>query len=169
MINGARKGTPSRERLVLEKGEKAVLALQFGLLFVVVAVIGNLLPGQVSQNPSFTGVYWGQPLSGNEIPMGGTLQAKTNASSIFAYFQLPSSTTVSSATAGRLCSDATMKVGESKSYDTVLFGYDQNRSASYFIISPAGQPNGWSCTYSIQITGSLGGVTKWTGTVVLKQ
>lgn len=153
----------------MEKGEKAVLALQFGLLFVVVAVIGNLLPSLPSQTPSFKGVYWGDPGSGDQIAQGGTLQAKMNATSIFAYFQLPSSTAISSATAGRFCTDAATKQGESRSYGTVLFGYDQNRSASYFVISPAGQPNGWSCTYNIQITDTLGGVTKWTGTVVLKR
>lgn len=153
----------------MEKGEKAVLALQFALLLVVVAVIGNLLPGQLPQAPSFKGVYWGQPADGNEIPQGGVLQIQANATSIFAYFQLPSSTAVSSASASRICANPLTKEGESRSYDIVLFGYDQPSSASYFVISPVGQPNDWSCTYSVLIKDTLGGITNWTGTVLLKQ
>ncbi len=153
----------------MEKGEKAVLALQFALLLIVVAVIGNLLPTQVPQTPSFKGVYWGQPANGNEIPQAGVLQVQANATSIFAYFQLPSSTTISSATATRICTDPATKGGESRSYDIVLFGYDQPSSASYFVISPVGQPSGWSCTYSVLVKDTLGGTTNWTGTVLLKQ
>ncbi len=153
----------------MEKGEKAVLALQFALLLVVVAVIGNLLPGNIPQTPSFKGVYWGQPANGNEIPQGGVLQVQVNATSIFAYFQLPSSTSVSSATASRTCADPLTKTGESRSYEIVLLGYDQPSSASYFVISPVGQLGGWSCTYNVLVKDTLGGVTNWTGTVLMKQ
>lgn len=153
----------------MEKGEKAVLVLQFALLLVVVLVIGNLLPNQLPQTPSFRGVYWGQAVNGDAIQQGGLLEVKTNATSIYAYFQLPPSTTVSSATAGRICTDPATKAGESRSYNIVVFGYNQSSSASYFVITPVGQPGGWSCTYSVQIKDSVGGVTNWSGTVVLKE
>ncbi len=153
----------------MEKGEKAVLVLQFALLLVVVLVIGNLVPGQLPPTPSFKGVYWGQPANGNQIPQGAVLESKTNATSIFAYFQLPSSTGVSSATAGRTCTNPATKEGESRSYSIVQFGYNQSSSASYFVIAPVGQRNGWSCTYNVQIKDTIGGVTNWTGTVLLKQ
>jgi hypothetical protein len=149
----------------LEKGEIAVLTLQFAALFLAVIVIGNFLSIGTQSSPDFTTVYWGLPERGDIIPKGGVLKVDSNTSNIFAYFRLSPSTSITSVSALRFCTDS--KSGESRIFDAIKFDLDKTRNENYLVISSTEQAAGWSCTYNIQITDSLGQVLRWTGTVLL--
>jgi hypothetical protein len=152
----------------LEKGEVAILAIQFGALLVVVLVVGNLIPGIGSSTPTeFSGIYWGDPVNNAQIPNAGHFMTQTNQSSIFVYFHLASGAAVASTSASRFCTDRTGATGESTSYVRIPFGYDGLRKASYIQITPTSQKSGWSCLYNVQVTDTLQQTVKWTAIVEL--
>lgn len=150
----------------MEKGEVAILAVQFGALLVVVLVVGNVLPGgSVEAPPTISNVYWGSPGSSVAIPTGGTLRATTNQSSIYVYFHMGGGATVASTSASRFCTDPSGKAGESTTYVTIPFMYDTARGENFLVITPTTQRSGFSCVYAVQITDTLQQIVKWTGTV----
>ncbi len=150
----------------MEKGEVAILALQFCALLVVVLVVGNILPGgSVEAPPTVSSVYWGSPGSSAAIPTAGTLKVTTNQSSIYVYFHLGGGATVASTLASRFCTDPSGKTGQSTTYVTIPFLYDAAKGENYLVITPATQRSGFSCVYAVQITDTLQQTVKWTGTV----
>ncbi len=150
----------------MEKGEVAILALQFGALLVVVLVVGNVLPGgSVEAPPAVGSVYWGNPGSNVAIPTSGTLKVTTNQSSIYVYFHLGGGAKVASTSASRFCTDPSGKAGQSTTYTIIPFLYDAAKGENYLVITPTTQRSGFSCIYAVQITDTLQQTVKWTGTV----
>jgi hypothetical protein len=152
----------------LEKGEIAILAIQFGALLVVVLVVGNILPvGSVQTTPTVTGVYWGDPASSQPVQNGGTLKTHANQSIIYVYFQLNGGGEIASTSASRFCINQTKGEGESTTYVRIQFGYDTGRKANYLLITPTTQRIGLSCVYNVQITDRLLQTVKWTATIII--
>lgn len=152
----------------MEKGEIAVLTIQFGALALVVLFLGNFVPtGAVQSATAINGVYWGSPDSGVKIGNAATLTTTVNQTNIYASFGIEPSAGLASISAGRFCTDPTHTQGESRTYTTEEITFSRAQGTSYLTFSPTGQKAGWSCLYSVQITDSIGQVAKWQGTVVL--
>ena len=152
----------------MEKGEIAILTIQFGALLIVVLAVGNILPvGSVQTTPTVSGVYWGDPANNTPIPSGGTLKTKTNQSIIYFYFQLNGGGEIASTSASRFCINQTVREGESTTYVKIQFGYDTGRKANYLLITPTTQRLGLSCVYNVQITDRLLQTVKWTATIII--
>jgi hypothetical protein len=153
----------------MEKGEAAVLAVQFGALAVVVLLLTVAGPGQnVQSTPSFIQVYWGDPSSGAVLTSGQTNVVTQNSSSISALFNLAYSTKVSALSASRLCIDPTTKAGVSNTYTNLQIQFDVSRNAYAVTVSPTGQHGGWQCSYTITLTDSISQTAVWVGTVQIR-
>jgi hypothetical protein len=158
----------SREGHRLEKGEVAILGIQFGALLIVVLVVGNLFPGFTTPTATaLSGVYWGDPAGNELVSNAGNLKTTANQSTIFVYFHIGEGTAVASASASRFCTDKNGTTGESTTYVRIQFAYDSVRKANYLVITPTYQKSGWSCVYSVQITDTLQQTVRWTAIVEL--
>jgi hypothetical protein len=153
----------------LERGEIAIVTIQFVALAGLVFALSIYTPGQNAQsNPVVTSVYWGQPSQGIGLANGQVTKVSLNESTITAYFSVAYSTKVSSVSASRLCVDPNSAAGVSTVYTNLPFGYDNSRRADYVLVSPTVQTVGWDCTYTIKVTDGLSQTTTWLGTVVLQ-
>lgn len=150
----------------MEKGEITVLAIQFGVLIVVVLLLSNLAGPDTQSTPQITTVYWGSPppASGTVIIKPGINDELTNASTITVYFSLAYSTHPVSISASRLCLVTNGTAGE-QVYTRLPISYDSAKKSYYFTFGPTGQPFGWSCEYTLTLTDSLQQTTTWVGTV----
>lgn len=147
----------------LERGEVAIVTIQFVALFTVVLVLSSFSPGQSAQStPTFSSAYWGTSNQGTALSEGHTTVVKQNASALTAYFTVAFSTTISSVSGTRLCV-ANSTSGILTTYTTIRFSL--NKGTGTIPLSPVGQPKGWVCTYTIKITDSLSQTVTWLGSV----
>jgi hypothetical protein len=158
----------------LERGEIAVLAVQFGVLIFVVLLLSQFASGTNSQStPEINTVYWGSIPPAGTVTLGqSTNNEATNASSIAVFYTLAYSTHVVSVAASRLCL-APNSTGEDLVYTHLPINYDSAKKVYYFTFGSTGgqttgQQLGWSCEYTISVTDSLQQTTTWVGTVNLK-
>jgi len=152
----------------LERGEMAIVVIQFAALVGVVLVLSTFTAGgSATSTPSFNSVYWGAPNSGVALHNGQLTKVSQNESEVTAYFTVAFSTKVSAITATRLCVGSNASAGESTTYTNIPWGYDSQRNSNFMTISPTGQPAGWQCTYTIKVTDGLLQTTTWLGSVEL--
>lgn len=157
----------------MEKGEVAILSIQFGALILVVLLLSNFGSGvtNASSTPSIPKVYWGIPPPGNGTSIGQSTNHETvNASTMSFYYTLAPTTSLVTASASVFCvnpQNATAS-GDIIDYTNLTRHYDTSAKDFYFTFGPVGQPNGWSCVYSLSVTDSLGQVSTWVGTVIVK-
>ena len=153
----------------LERGEVGIVALQFGALVSVVILLSSFSPGQSAQSaPVISSVYWGAPSQGVALSSGKVTTVAQNESVVTAYFAVAFSTKVSAVSGSRLCTGPNSTVGESTTYTVINFTYDPSKGTGSIPLSPAGQPTGWVCAYTIKVTDSLSQTTTWLGSVELR-
>ncbi len=154
----------------LERGEAAVVVVQFVALVTVVLLLSSFSPGQSAQStPSISSVYWGNSSQGIALRSGELNKVSQNESVVTAYFAVAFSTKVSALSASRLCFGPNSTLGESTSYTIIQFTYDASKGSGAIPLSPAGQEAGWVCTYTIKVTDSLSQTATWLGSVELSQ
>ncbi|MDA4118425.1 MAG: hypothetical protein OK455_08800, partial [Thaumarchaeota archaeon] len=154
--------------LSLEKGEIAIVSVQFVALVGLVFLLSIYAPGESAQSsPSITSVYWGQSSLGVGLHYGQLTKVSLNESTITAYFNVAYSTQVSAVAASRLCVNSNSSAGVSTTYTTLSWGHDSSKGADYVFVSPTVQLPGWDCTYTIKVTDGLSQTTTWLGTVQL--
>jgi hypothetical protein len=154
----------------LERGEIAIVALQFVALITVVLLLSSFTPGQSAQsNPVIGTVYWGTPSHGISLQSGQLTKVGQNESVITAYFTVAFSTQVSAISGSRLCVGPDSAVGESIIYTNIPFSYDASRRSDSVALSPTVQQPGWICTYTIKVTDGLLQTATWLGSVELTQ
>jgi hypothetical protein len=158
----------------LEKGEVAILSIQFGALILAVLFLSGFASSSSGalSTPQITSVYWGAPPPGNGTSIGhGTNDEATNATSMSFFYNLAESTHLVSVSASRFCINPQANATAGGAEDTfthIPWYYSSDKKSYYFTFSPTGQPTGWTCEYSIAITDSLAQTTTWVGTVVVK-
>ncbi len=157
----------------MEKGEVAILTIQFGALIVAVLLLSNFAYGSnATSTPSVAAVYWGVPPPGTGVTIGtGTHTETTNASQISAFYSLAEGTQLITISASRLCTNPQQNatvVGGKLEYTNMTRYYDSSKGAYYYALYPVTQPTGWSCVYYITVTDSLGQTATWIGTVIVK-
>ncbi len=153
----------------MERGEIAIVSVQFIALVGLVFALSVYTPGQSAQStPVFSSVYWGQSSQGIGLQSGQVTKVTLNASVITAYFNVAYSTQVSSVSASRLCVNSNSTAGASTIYTNLPFGYDASTRSDYVVVSPVNQPAGWDCTYTIKVTDGLSQTTTWLGSVMLQ-
>lgn len=151
----------------LEPGEVAIVTIQFVALVAVVLVLSTFSPGQSAQSaPVFGSVYWGTPSQGVPLSEGHTTVVKENESVVTARFSVAFSTQISAVAGSRLCTINSTS-GVSTTYTTIPFTLD-SKGTGTVPLSPAGQPAGWVCTYTIKVTDTLSQTVTWLGSVELK-
>lgn len=152
----------------LERGELAIVAVQFAALVFVVLLLSTFSPGQSAQStPVINSVYWGTSAQGNALQSAKLTKVSENQSVITAYFAVAFSTQVSAVFGSRLCIGPNSTTGESTTYTYIPFTYDSAKGSGTIPLSPTGQPNGWVCTYTIKVTDSLSQTATWLGSVEL--
>jgi hypothetical protein len=148
----------------LERGEIAIVVVQFVALAAVVLILSSFTPGQSAQsNPVIGQVYWGGSAHGIALRAGQVTKVIQNESSITAYFSTAFSTKVSALSGSRLCESPNSTSGESTTYTTIAFSPTSNS----ITLAPTGQQAGWVCTYTIKVTDALSQTTTWLGSVEL--
>lgn len=153
----------------MERGEIAIVALQFIALIGVVLLLSTFTPGQSAQStPVISSVYWGASGQGVQLHGGQLAKVSQNESSITAYFSVAFSTRPSAVSGSRLCIAPNSTAGESTTYTYIPFNYDSSKSAYSMVLSPTGQQAGWACTYTIKVTDGLSQTATWLGSVQLK-
>lgn len=156
----------------MEKGEVAVLAIQFSALIIAVLVLSNFAYGSnSSSNPAISAVWWGSPPPGHGVSLGkGTNDETVNASTISVFYTLPYGTRIiAPVTAYRLCQNPNANnTGVADTYSQIVLNYSATKKTLFFTFGPVEQSLGWTCQYSISFTDSLQNVATWTGTVILK-
>lgn len=151
----------------LEKGEAAIVAVQFVALIAVVLLISQFSPGQsVESAPMVNSVYWGSSDGGVALHVDQLTKVSQNASVVTAYFTLAYSTSISSVSGSRLCTTSTSS-GVATTYTTIPFTFVASKGTGTVPLSPAGQSVGWVCTYTIKVTDSLSQTVTWVGSVEL--
>ncbi len=149
----------------MERGEIAIVIVQFALLAAVVLLLSSFTPGQSAQsNPVISSVYWGTPAQGIALHSGQVTKASLNASVVTADFSVAFSTQVSAVSGSRLCVGPNSTAGESTIYTTIPF----ITAPGSLVLSPTVQQPGWVCTYTIKVTDGLSQTTTWLGSVELK-
>lgn len=152
----------------LERGEAGIVAIQFAALIIVVVVLSSYSPGQSAQStPVFGSVYWGTSSQGVALHEGALNVVKENESVVTAYFTVAFSTQISAVSGSRLCT-SNSTTGVSTIYSTIQFTFDSSKGSGTIPLTPAGQPDGWVCTYTIKVTDSLSQTVTWLGSVELK-
>ena len=148
----------------LERGEMAIVVVQFAALVAVVLLLSSFTPGQSAQSmPVVSSAYWGTTSQGVTLHQGQTTKVTQNESVITAYFTVAFSTKVSAVSGSRLCVGPNSTAGESTTYTTIPF----SPSSGSLVLSPTGQQLGWVCTYTIKVTDTLSQTTTWLGSVEL--
>jgi hypothetical protein len=150
----------------MERGEIAIVAVQFVALVAVVLILSSFTPGQSAQsNPVVGPVYWGSSAHGIALRSGQLTKVTQNESAITAYFTTAFSTKISAVSGSRLCVGPNSTAGESTIYTTIAF----SPATSSLTLAPTGQKLGWVCTYTIKVTDALSQTTTWLGSVELNQ
>jgi hypothetical protein len=150
----------------LERGEVAIVVVQFAALVAVVLLLSSFTPGQSAQStPVVSSVYWGPMSSGIVLHSGQLSKVSQNESVVTAYFTVAFSTKVSAVSGSRLCIGPNSTAGESTTYTTIPF----SPASGSLVLSPTVQQAGWVCTYTIKVTDSLSQTTTWLGSVELTQ
>jgi len=148
----------------LERGEIAIVVVQFVALVAVVLLLSSFTSGQSAQSTPVVGsVYWGPASSGISLHGGQLAKVTKNESVITAYFTVAFSTKVSAVSGSRLCSGPSSTAGESTTYTTIPF----SPASGSLVLSPTVQQVGWVCTYTVKVTDSLSQTTTWLGSVEL--
>lgn len=154
----------------LERGEVAIVALQFAALVSVVLLLSTFSPGQSAQStPVISSVYWGTSSQGVPLHEGKLVRVTQNETTVTAYFNVAYSTQVSAVSGTRLCLGPNSTQGESTTYTYIPFTYSSSKGQGSIPLSPAGQAAGWVCTYTIKVTDSLSQTATWLGSVELSQ
>jgi hypothetical protein len=154
----------------LERGEVAIIAVQFVALVGVVLLLSSFSPGQSAQSiPMISSVYWGASNQGVALRMGQVTKVSQNESIVTAYFAVAFSTQVSAVSGSRLCLGPNSSLGESTTYVYIPFTYDKSKGLGTIPLSPTGQQAGWVCTYTIKVTDDLSQTATWLGSVELDQ
>jgi len=154
----------------LERGEVAIVAVQFVALIAVVLILSSYTPGQSAQsNPVISSVFWGHSNASIGLHGGQRNMVSQNESVVIAYFTVAFSTQPSAVSGSRLCFAPNSTAGESTTYTFIPFNYDSSKRAYSMTLSPTGQRAGWVCTYTIKVTDSLSQVTTWLGSVELNK
>ena len=80
----------------LERGEVAIVVVQFVALVAVVLLLSSFTPGQSAQStPVISSVFWGPTSQGVALHQGQLAKVSQNESVITAYFTVAFSTKVS--------------------------------------------------------------------------
>lgn len=146
----------------MERGEIAIVVVQFVALIGVVILLTTFTPGQSAQStPVITSVYWGSSGQGTSLHNGLLTKVNQNESMVTAYFQVAYSTKVSAVSGSRLCIGPNSMSGEETTYTTIQF----SPSSGSLVLSPAVQQPGWVCTYTVKVTDGLSQTTTWLGSV----
>ncbi len=148
----------------MERGEIAIVAVQFAALVAVVLLLSSFTPGQSAQSsPVISSVYWGSPAQGIALRTGQLTKVSQNQSVVTADFTVAYSTKVSSVSGSRLCVAPNSTAGESMIYTTISF----SPASGSMVLSPTIQRPGWICTYTIKAMDGLSQTTTWLGSVEL--
>jgi hypothetical protein len=152
----------------MERGEVAIVAVQFVALVAVVLLLSSFSPGQSAQStPVFTSVYWGTSSQGVVLSAGQVTKVGQNESVVTAYFTVAFSTKVSAVSGSRLCVAPNSTAGISTTYTIIPFTYDESKGSGTIPLSPTGQQSGWVCTYTIKVSDDLSQTITWLGSVEL--
>ena len=150
----------------LERGEVAIVVVQFAALVAVVLLLSSFTPGQSAQStPVVSTVYWGPTSLGIVLHSGQLAKVTQNESVITAYFTVAFSTKVSAVSASSVCIGPNSTAGESFTYTKIPF----SPASGSLTLSPTVQQLGWTCTYTIKVTDTLSQTTTWLGSVELTQ
>ena len=148
----------------MERGEIAIVGVQFVALIAVVLLLSSFMPGQSAQsNPVISSVFWGPSNQGIALHGGQLTKVNQNESVVTAEFTVAYSTKVSAVSGSRLCVGPNSTSGESTIYTTIPF----SPASGSMVLSPAVQQPGWVCTYTIKVTDGLSQTTTWLGSVEL--
>lgn len=154
----------------LERGETAIVALQFTALVGVVLFLSSVSPGQSAQStPLISKVYYGNSSQGVLLHEGKLVKVTQNETTLTAYFNVAFSTQVSAVSGSRLCLGPNSTQGDSTTYTYIQFTYSSSKGQGTIPLTPAGQAAGWVCTYTIKVTDSLSQTATWLGSVELSQ
>ena len=152
----------------MERGEVAIVVVQFAALVSVVLLLSSFSPGQSAQStPVISSVYWGASSQGVALHGGQLTRVNQNETFVTAYFTVAVSTRVSAVSGSRLCLGPNSTVGESTTYDIIPFTFDASRGSGTIPLSPTGQHPGWVCTYTVKVTDDLSQTATWLGSVEL--
>lgn len=154
----------------LERGEVAIVAVQFVALAAVVLLISSFTPGQTAQSsPVFRSAYWGNSTQGIPLKSGQLTKVTQNASVVTVHFQVAFSTRVSDVSGARLCVAPNSTAGISTTYNNIPYAFDSSKGSGTVSLLPAGQQVGWVCTYTVKVTDNLSQTVTWMGSVELTQ
>ena len=151
-----------------------ILTIQFGALILAVIVLSNFAGGgtSYSSTQSISRMYWGSPPPGTGISIsGGTHTETMNASVVSVLYSLAQGTHLVSLAASRLCTNMNSTAayaGDGVIYTNFTRLYDSSKKQDYFTFVPTGQPDGWSCIYSVTITDSLQQTTYLVTTIIVE-
>lgn len=152
----------------MERGEVAIVAIQFVALVTVVLILSSFSPGQsATSTPAINSVYWGTSSQGVALKEGALTMVAQNESVVTAYFTVAFSTAVSAVSGSRLCFGPNSSLGESTTYTVIPFTYVKAKGSGTIPLSPTGQQADWVCTYTIKVTDSLSQTVTWLGSVEL--
>jgi hypothetical protein len=150
----------------MERGEVAIVAIQFVALVTVVLILSSFSPGQsATSTPAINSVYWGTSSQGVALKAEALTTVTQNESVVTAYFTVAFSTTVSAVSGSRLCFGPNSSVGESTTYTIIPFTYVKSKGSGTIPLSPTSQQAEWVCTYTIKVTDSLSQTVTWLGSV----
>lgn len=153
----------------LERGEVAIVAVQFVALVGVVLLISTFSPGESAQStPVVNSVYWGTSSQGVALRANQLNRVRQNESVLTLYFEVAFSTTVSAVSGSRLCTETNSSSGVSTTYTTIPYVFDSSKGTGTVSISPVGQRPGWVCTYTVKVTDNLSQTVTWLGSVELE-
>ena len=152
----------------LERGEVAILAVQFVALILVVLLISNFTSGQTAQSsPTINSAYWGVSDGGTALKSGQVTKIGQNESVLTVYFAVAFSTRVSAISGSRICAEPNATSGVSTTYTSVPYEFDESKGSGSVSLSPVGQQAGWVCTYTVKVTDDLAQTVTWVGSVEL--
>ncbi len=121
----------------LERGEAAIVVVQFVALVSVVLLLSSFSPGQSAQSTPVVGsVYWGTSSQGVPLAAGKLTTVTQNESVVTAYFTVAFSTKVSAVSGSRLCIGPNSTAGESTTYTIINFTYDSSKGSGTIPLTP---------------------------------
>ena len=153
----------------MERGEVAIVSIQFVALALLVLLLGNYgnVTGKGVSYAQVDNVYWGTPSQTTALKAGGLNVESVNASTVSLYFSIPQGSSIASPiTASRICIDpAANNTGQVRDYTNITINWDSKAKQNYIAIGPAGQPEGIGCSYTISFSDSLNQPVSWTAVV----